>query len=87
MGADGVPRYRGGGVQGYEVQRPFPLSDSVARANQQYGDGGLLQHYLPMDLDDLERLGCICTIEHIPTDDVVARIPVEGRPVPRGVSA
>lgn len=45
-------------------------------------DGGLRQLYVPKELDELEALGYIRKTDHVDLDDVVARIPATGRPVP-----
>ncbi|MCZ2817267.1 hypothetical protein [Modestobacter sp. VKM Ac-2984] len=81
-GPDGHHRYRGGGLQGYEVVKPLPWAESVARANIQFGDGGFSQRFLPKTLTDLEASGYIRKVHHLPLDDIEASIPSGGRHSP-----
>jgi hypothetical protein len=78
------PAYRDGGLAGYRVEKPFPVAESIAQANAQFGEGGLRQLFVPRELTQLEEGGWIRRIgEHPLPDDIDALIPETGR-VPIG---
>jgi hypothetical protein len=76
---DGVARYRPE-LRHYEVSKPLPVGESIARANMRFGPGGLSQYFLPDDIAALMDEGFI---RHVGTTEMTG---LESRIGPKGMS-
>jgi hypothetical protein len=74
---DGVARYRDG-LHTYEVQRPMPVGESIARANARFGAGGLPQYFLPDFVDTLVAEGFLGEPAYTAMTNLEARIGPKG---------
>lgn len=76
----GVATYRSH-LNTYTVRRPLPVAESVARANAQFGAGGLRQYFVPDRIGTLVEEGWVSEPVTTPMTNLVADIPPSGRPI------